>query len=81
MTKTKKAPVKSKKVKKDKAKASPKYKNAVITVILRRTKTGSVSDVVMEHASPADMVMAINSISKALLEELDCSISVIDDSL
>lgn len=81
MAKTKKAPVKKEKVKKGKAKTSPKSKDAVIKVILRRTKTGSVSDVVMENASPADMVMAINTISRALLEELDCSISTIDNSL
>jgi hypothetical protein len=74
MAKTKVAPKKKEKVKKDKAKASPKSKDAVITVILKRVKTGSISDVIMENASPADMVMAINTISRALLEELDCSV-------
>ena len=74
MAKTKVAPKKKEKVKKDKAKASRKSKDAVITVTLRRTKTGSVSDVDVWHASPADMVMAINTISRALLQELDCKI-------
>lgn len=75
MAKTKKAPVKKEKVKKGKAKTSSKSKGAVITITLRRVKTGSVADISITDANPMDMLMAINTLSRVALEELEVSVS------